>query len=188
MPPTACCLQAPRFALGEDAPDWVTDINADTGVITVGPGLDIPAREYTVPVVVTIPGGTTLAIDAPVFVVEAQKAPVYDTAVVNQGDTVTVPTPLSYDGVTSYLLVRHSASIRTPKVFRSGSPSTPTDRSSLNRGTKFRSARTRSRFWCPTLTAPPRSSLPPLPWSATMPPPTRSPLSHRAGPWTPPLQ
>ncbi|MDO5668471.1 MAG: Rib/alpha-like domain-containing protein [Corynebacterium sp.] len=93
------------FTLGEGAPDWVTGIDSDTGVLTLEPGLEIPAQEYEIPVIVMIPNGdapgsTTINIIAPVFVTEAVKSPVYEPITVAQGDTGTVPVPTAYDGVT----------------------------------------------------------------------------------------
>ncbi|MEX3504834.1 Rib/alpha-like domain-containing protein [Corynebacterium sp. LK2510] len=61
-----------KFEIGPDAPAWVTGIDENTGELTLEPGTDVPAVPYAIPVIVTIPGGTTLTIEAPVFVYEAQ--------------------------------------------------------------------------------------------------------------------
>ncbi|MDO5512737.1 Rib/alpha-like domain-containing protein, partial [Corynebacterium sp.] len=87
-----------RFALGDNPPAWATSINEATGEIEIAPGVTVPEGFYSIPVVVTIPGGTELTIEAPVAVTSTLKAPVYESITVNQSETGTVQIPRNHDG------------------------------------------------------------------------------------------
>ncbi|MDD7585506.1 MAG: Rib/alpha-like domain-containing protein [Corynebacterium glucuronolyticum] len=78
--------------------DWAS-INANTGEITVKPGLDVPAGSYELPVTVTYPDRTTDALTAKVKVTPADTTtfnnPVYKEIQVQPGETKTGDVPTS---------------------------------------------------------------------------------------------
>ncbi|MGS2665177.1 Rib/alpha-like domain-containing protein [Corynebacterium glucuronolyticum] len=85
------------FTLNHEV-DWAS-INANTGEITVKPGLDVSADSYTLPVTVTYPDRTTDALVAKVKVTAADTTtfnnPVYEGISVQPGEKKTVPAPTS---------------------------------------------------------------------------------------------
>ena len=88
-----------KFGPGEGIPDWAT-VDPETGAITLKPGANVPAGDYTVPVVVTYPDGSTQTINAPVTVRPAADTvqPLYpsSTTTVPAGSEATVAAP-SFD-------------------------------------------------------------------------------------------
>ena len=61
---------------GDNVPEWAT-VDPATGTVTAKPGADVPAGDYTVPVVVTYPDGTTETVNVPIhvtpYVTDAEK-------------------------------------------------------------------------------------------------------------------
>ena len=84
-----------EYAPGDDTPDWVT-VNED-GTLTVSPGADVTPGGHTFPVVVTYPDGTSETIQVTV-VVNNPNTPIYEDGEVDQGETITIPTPENPDG------------------------------------------------------------------------------------------
>lgn len=83
------------FEAGEDVPDWIT-VNPD-GTVTAKPGLEVEAKEYTVPVKVSYEDGsgddTTVNITVTVKPTNEKYNPTYPDADVKQGDETTVAPP-----------------------------------------------------------------------------------------------
>ena len=84
-----------KFAPGEGVPEWIT-VN-ENGTIEAKPTLETEVKEYTVPVIVTYPDGTS---DKTELKVEVTKKPdneihnpQYDDVTVKQSDTETVAAP-----------------------------------------------------------------------------------------------
>ena len=74
-----------KFEKGENGPDWAT-VNPD-GSITVKPGEDVEPDDYTVPVVITYPDGSTETVNVPVNVADKEattEPPVLDP--IKEGD------------------------------------------------------------------------------------------------------
>ena len=89
---------------GDNVPEWAT-VDPATGTITAKPGADVPAGDYTVPVVVTYPDGTTETVNVPVhvnqYVTDAEKnqaAYPPEPTVVGKDAPVTIPAPTLVDG------------------------------------------------------------------------------------------
>jgi len=84
-----------KFAAGEGAPEWAT-VNED-GSVTVKPGLEVEAKEYTVPVKVTYPDNsaddTTVDVTVTVKPTNEKYNPTYPDADVKQGGETTVAPP-----------------------------------------------------------------------------------------------
>ncbi len=60
-----------KFTAGEGAPEWAT-VNPD-GTVTLKPGKDVKPGDYTVPVVVTYPDGSTSTVELKVNVEKQEK-------------------------------------------------------------------------------------------------------------------
>lgn len=84
-----------KFALAEGAPDWAT-IDGK-GVVQLTPGGDVDTKDYTVPVTVTYPDGTTDKAELKVTVTERAinelHDPTYKPIEVKQEETATVAAP-----------------------------------------------------------------------------------------------
>ncbi|SCX02051.1 Rib/alpha-like domain-containing protein [Corynebacterium jeikeium] len=84
-----------KFALAEGAPEWASI--DDKGVVQLNPGGEVDVKDYTVPVTVTYPDGTTDNAELKVTVTERAineiHDPTYSDATVKQGDEVTAPAP-----------------------------------------------------------------------------------------------
>lgn len=84
-----------KFALAEGAPDWASI--DDKGVVQLNPGGEVDAKDYTVPVTVTYPDGTTDKAELKVTVTERAineiHDPTYSDVTVKPGDEVTAPAP-----------------------------------------------------------------------------------------------
>lgn len=84
-----------KFALAEGAPEWASI--DDKGVMQLNPGGEVDAKDYTVPVTVTYPDGTTDNAELKVTVTERAineiHDPTYSDVTVKQGDEVTAPAP-----------------------------------------------------------------------------------------------
>ncbi|MDD7585407.1 MAG: Rib/alpha-like domain-containing protein [Corynebacterium glucuronolyticum] len=81
------------FKLGPDAPSWA-QVDPVTGAVTVQPGPDVPPKDYTIPVVLTYPDGSTQTIQAPVTV-----APLADAVHPRYPSSVTTVPAGSQDSV-----------------------------------------------------------------------------------------
>ena len=83
------------FEAGEGVPDWVT-VNPD-GTVIAKPGLEVEAKEYTVPVKVTYQDktgdDTTVNITVTVKPTNELHDPTYSDVTVKQGDEETAPAP-----------------------------------------------------------------------------------------------
>ena len=83
------------FEKGEGAPEWVTV--AEDGTVTAKPGLDVEAKDYTVPVKVSYKDGsgddTTVNITVTVKLANEIHDPTYSDVTVKQGDEVTAAAP-----------------------------------------------------------------------------------------------
>ncbi|ARQ07924.1 Rib/alpha-like domain-containing protein [Macrococcoides canis] len=82
-------------------PTWAV-VNPD-GTITVNPGVTVTAGDYTIPVTVNYPDGSSEVIDVVVTVLPADKEvnqPEYINATVEPGTTTTIAAPLNSDGTT----------------------------------------------------------------------------------------
>lgn len=84
-----------KFALADGAPDWAS-IDGK-GVVQLNPGGDVDTKDYTVPVTVTYPDGTTDKAELKVTVTERAinelHDPTYKPIVVKQEETATVAAP-----------------------------------------------------------------------------------------------
>ena len=84
-----------KFALAEGAPDWASI--DDKGAVQLNPGGEVDAKDYTVPVTVTYPDGTTDNAELKVTVTERAineiHDPTYSDVTVKQGDEETAPAP-----------------------------------------------------------------------------------------------
>lgn len=84
-----------KFALAEGAPDWASIDNK--GAVQLNPDGEVDAKDYTVPVTVTYPDGTTDNAELKVTVTERAineiHDPTYSDVTVKQGDEVTAPAP-----------------------------------------------------------------------------------------------
>ena len=87
--------QGAKFALGDNAPDWASV--AEDGTVTVNPGLDVPAGDYTVPVVVSYPDNsadkTEVNVHVKVKPANELHDPKYTDTSVEQESTATVAAP-----------------------------------------------------------------------------------------------
>lgn len=83
------------FEAGEGVPSWIT-VNPD-GTVTAKPGLEVEAKEYTVPVKVTYPDktgdDTTVNVTVTVKPTNELHDPTYSDVTVKQGDEETAPAP-----------------------------------------------------------------------------------------------
>ena len=83
------------FEAGEGVPSWIT-VNSD-GTVTAKPGLEVEAKEYTVPVKVSYKDGsgddTTVNITVTVKPTNEKYNPTYPAAEVKQGSDITVDPP-----------------------------------------------------------------------------------------------
>ncbi|WP_296107757.1 Rib/alpha-like domain-containing protein [uncultured Corynebacterium sp.] len=83
------------FALAEGAPDWASI--DDKGAVQLNPGGEVDAKDYTVPVIVTYPDGTTDNAELKVTVTERAinelHDPTYEPIEVKQEETATVAAP-----------------------------------------------------------------------------------------------
>ena len=70
VPPADVAADA-EFARGEGAPEWAT-VTPD-GTVTLKPGKDVKPGDYTVPVVVTYPDGSTSTVELKVNVEKQDK-------------------------------------------------------------------------------------------------------------------
>lgn len=84
-----------KFALAEGAPDWASIDNK--GAVQLNPDGEVDAKDYTVPVTVTYPDGTTDNAELKVTVTERAineiHDPTYSDVTVKQGDEETAPAP-----------------------------------------------------------------------------------------------
>lgn len=84
-----------KFALAEGAPDWASI--DEKGVVQLNPGGEVDAKDYTVPVTVTYPDGTTDNAELKVTVTERAinelHDPTYEPIEVKQEETATVAAP-----------------------------------------------------------------------------------------------
>lgn len=84
-----------KFALADGAPDWASI--DDKGVVQLNPGGDVDTKDYTVPVTVTYPDGTTDKAELKVTVTERAinelHDPTYKPIEVKQEETATVAAP-----------------------------------------------------------------------------------------------
>ncbi|OFT36706.1 hypothetical protein HMPREF3166_00475 [Corynebacterium sp. HMSC08A12] len=83
------------FALAEGAPDWASI--DDKGAVQLNPGGEVDAKDYTVPVTVTYPDGTTDNAELKVTVTERAineiHDPTYEPIAVKQEESATVAAP-----------------------------------------------------------------------------------------------
>ena len=84
-----------KFALAEGAPDWASIDNK--GAVQLNPGGEVDAKDYTVPVTVTYPDGTTDNAELKVTVTERAinelHDPTYKPIEVKQEESATVAAP-----------------------------------------------------------------------------------------------
>ncbi len=84
-----------KFALADGAPEWASI--DDKGVVQLNPGGDVDTKDYTVPVTVTYPDGTTDKAELKVTVTERAinelHDPTYKPIEVKQEETATVAAP-----------------------------------------------------------------------------------------------
>ena len=84
-----------KFALADGAPDWASI--DDKGVVQLNPGGDVDPKDYTVPVTVTYPDGTTDKAELKVTVTERAinelHDPTYKPIAVKQEESATVAAP-----------------------------------------------------------------------------------------------
>ncbi|MGJ4167684.1 Rib/alpha-like domain-containing protein [Corynebacterium macclintockiae] len=84
-----------KFALADGAPDWASI--DDKGVVQLNPGGDVDTKDYTVPVTVTYPDGTTDKAELKVTVTERAinelHDPTYKPIAVKQEESATVTAP-----------------------------------------------------------------------------------------------
>lgn len=95
-----------EFALADGAPDWAT-IDGK-GVLQLNPGGEVDAKDYTVPVTVTYPDGTTDKAELKVTVTERAinelHDPTYKPIEVKQEETATVAAPEGSNADAEYSL------------------------------------------------------------------------------------
>jgi hypothetical protein len=94
-PAPADVAEGATFEAGEGVPSWIT-VNPD-GTVTAKPGLEVEAKEYTVPVKVTYPDktgdDTTVNVTVTVKPTNELHDPTYSDVTVKQGDEETAPAP-----------------------------------------------------------------------------------------------